>query len=289
MRKTVMACALALVCPLAVYAGEPGSEALPFIRMTTDAAKLGMAGTGYGTEAVAFSLDASRTLDAHVGFVSWMPDLNKTDYVDLGAVFRTGNLAFSLAGFRGTGEKISHLDFTPYNIFVKGGAAYRIGDILSAGASVAYAREEIAKDHSYGAVAADVFVAAGFAGWNFAAGVSSLGSAISSGSGGDFSLPASASFDGGYSASFGSHALKADAAIDYYFSGALSAALGAEYCYAGMVSLRAGYRAGGDSVIPSYGSAGLGLSYAGIHVDFAWLFASDVLGGGFGLSLGYRF
>jgi len=288
MRKIVLACALALVCPLAVYAVEPGSEALPFIKIVTDASRLGMGGTGL-SGAVPFALEENRTLDAHVGYVSWMPEVSTTNYVDLGAAFRTGNLALSLEGFRGSGEKISGTTFTPASIYIKGGAAYKITDFLSAGASVAYAKEDLLSDYSYSAVAADVFVAGKYAGWNFAAGISSLGSAVTSDSTGDFSLPTSLVLDGGYSAAFGAHGLKADATLDYFFSGTLSAAIGAEYCYNEMISARFGYRAGGESVIPSFASAGLGLCFSGFCVDAAYLFASDVLGGGFGVRVGYRF
>ena len=284
MRKIVFALAVSLLCPLAAH-----SEALPFTRIPFDASVLGMGGAGLGTNALTLSFDRTRSLSAYAGLVSWMPDFNKTTLIDLGAAYRTGDLALSFTGFRGTGDKLEDLDFTPSCIYVGAGAAYRINEYLSAGINAFYARENVAEDHSYSAVATDLFVAGHFGGWTLSLGGRSLGSSIMAADGMSFSLPSSICLDAVYEAAFGVHAIKGVATIERYFSAAATAAIGFQYCYDGMLSARAGYHASDDAVIPSYVSAGLGLSYAGVRLDLAYLFASDILGGGFGVTLGYSF
>ena len=78
---------------------------------------------------------------------------------------------------------------------------------------------------------------------------------------------------------------------DCYFSGAFSAAAGASYTYNGMVSVRAGYRYGGDSVIPSFASVGAGVKLFGVHLDAAYLIASgdSPLKNTFCIGIGYSF
>lgn len=284
MRKTVITLAVSLLFPLAAY-----SDALPFTRIPFDASVLGMGGAGLGTNALTLSFDRTRTLSAYAGMVSWMPDFNKTTLIDLGAAYRSGDLALSFTGFRGTGDKLEVQDYTPSCIFVGAGAAYRINDYLSAGFSAFYAREDVVEDHSYSAVATDLFIAGRFGGWTLSLGGRSLGSKIMAEDGMTFSLPSSICLDAVYEAVSGVHAIKGVATVERYFSDAATAAIGFQYCYDGMVSARAGYHASDDAVIPSYASAGLGLSYAGVRLDFAYLFASDELGGGFGVTLGYSF
>ena len=108
-----------------------------------------------------------------------------------------------------------------------------------------------------------------------ALGVSSLGSRVESASGAMYSLPASLTFGAGYLAEFAeTHRVEVLLDADWYFAGALSAAVGAEYNWNRMVSVRAGYRYGGESVIPSYASVGAGVEFIGISLDLAYLIAT---------------
>ena len=62
-----------------------------------------------------------------------------------------------------------------------------------------------------------------------------------------------------------------------------------EYGYDGLVFARAGYHYGGDSLVPTFASAGLGLKIGEFTLDAAYLFASDILGGTFSVGVGVRF
>ena len=73
---------------------------------------------------------------------------------------------------------------------------------------------------------------------------------------------------------------------------ALSVSAGAEYAWRELVMLRGGYHCGdkkkGDA---SYATAGAGVEYAGVRLDFAWLFAGHeyLARNTFWVSLGYSF
>ena len=57
-----------------------------------------------------------------------------------------------------------------------------------------------------------------------------------------------------------------------------------------VVFARVGYHYGNSAnVIPSYASAGFGLKLFGVHLDFAYMFASEVLSNSMIVSLGYSF
>ena len=118
-----------------------------------------------------------------------------------------------------------------------------------------------------------------------ALGVCNVGSALSYG-GESYALPMFAKAGAAYSAS----GFTASAEVDYLFSGALMAGVGAEYCIVDIVSLRAGFHYGDAAkAIPTYASVGLGVKFAGVHLDAAYLLASKALGNTLTVSLGYAF
>lgn len=73
---------------------------------------------------------------------------------------------------------------------------------------------------------------------------------------------------------------------------ALNAGIGAEYTAIDLISVRGGYHYGDkNKADASYATAGVGVKYTGVHLDFAWLFAESdsPLNNTFQLSLGYSF
>jgi hypothetical protein len=58
-----------------------------------------------------------------------------------------------------------------------------------------------------------------------------------------------------------------------------------------MISVKAGYKYGGKSIIPSYASVGAGFRFAGVTLDFAYLMggASSPMKNTLSIGLGYRF
>jgi hypothetical protein len=163
-------------------------------------------------------------------------------------------------------------EFAPSDMHVELGLGWRFLPFLSVGAEVGYATSSIAKDYSYGAVTADVFLMTKFAGFKAAAGVSNLGTAVTSKSGTKYSLPAAASVGLGYDLSFADvHSVGVTLDADYYFAYGFAGAIGAEYAYNDMAFVRAGYNMGGEAVLPSFISLGAGAKFAGVEINLAYL------------------
>ena len=68
------------------------------------------------------------------------------------------------------------------------------------------------------------------------------------------------------------------------------AAFGVEYGIADIVFVRGGFHYGDNAKgIPTYASLGLGVQFAGVHLDAAYLTASKTLRNSLQISLGYAF
>ena len=287
MKRILLTCA-AVLSGLALRAGNPVSEALPFTQINFSPASLAMASSKVAS--VATVPFGSYNGAAGFGFLNFMPEIDGTFYSFIGGTLHQNNVGASLAIVRGTGSKIDGENFTPSEIMVNAGFAWRFIPMLSAGVNVKYAKEEILNGYSYGAVAADLYLAGEYEDFDFAAGISDLGKKVGSEATGSFSLPAAVSLAGGWDHSFAEkHGMRLQAKADYFFSGAIAAAAGAEYSYDSTGFARLGYRYGGDSFMPSFASAGLGARFEGFAIDLNYIFASKTLGGSIGLSVSYSF
>ena len=154
--------------------------------------------------------------------------------------------------------------FAPSEMQANVGLGWRFMPWLSLGANVRYLSSTLSEEHSYGAVSSDIFVMSRISDFSLALGVSSLGSRVESASGATYPLPASLTFGAGYLAEFAeAHGVEVLLDADWYFAG-----------WNRMVSVRAGYRYGGESVIPSYASVGAGVEFIGISLDLAYLIAA---------------
>ena len=211
---------------------------------------------------------SERKGDFGVSYQNWAPDGVKSTNLNLGATMRLGKrIGVTLGGAYEMGEKYTVSDnsgnpkgtFTPSDMIVNAGMGVKIANPFSLGVNLRYASQSLADGVSYSAFAADVFALYRVAGVNITAGVSSVGSSIKSDKTGSFSLPASAVVAGAYTIKAGA-ANSIDLALDanYYFSGDFAASLGAQYAFKDFVFVRAGYHYGGDSVMPSFASVGVG-------------------------------
>ena len=283
-----------------------GAQALPFTAAETDAASLGTAGaniveTGsvadaafYNAAAIPFS---DSTLDVAAGYSMWAPSkaniinasgaYNLNDKFGFALGFMYGiNKAYDITTPNGTVTG----SFTPSDMQVNAGFSYRFLPFLSAGVNVGYASSTIAKGASYDAVAADVFVMGQFADFKAALGVSNLGSSVTSAAGVKFSLPTAVTLGLGYGKVFAeNHGLDILVDADYYLDEGIAAAAGVGYTYNDMVSVRAGYRYGGKTAVPSYASVGLGVKFCGIRLDMAYLIAAGAMKNTLAVVLGYSF
>ena len=293
----------------AVTAAAQGTEAMPFLRINRDAAANGMGFAGVAsTSRIAYSSFSNSamipfgTQKGSVGasFQGWAPNGEKSTNIAFGAAMKAGSrLGFSLGGVYQGGEPYDVSDatgtvtgnFKPKDIVVGGGLGCRLTDNLSAGANVRYASMSLATDASISAVAADVFLACRLSDLSLAAGVSSIGSSVTSSTGESFSLPASVTFGADYSRTFSDiHGIELALDADYFLKGSFSAAFGAQYSFKDMIFARAGYHLGtGSCVLPSFMTVGLGAKFVGINIDFAYLTANDVIGNTLTVGLGYSF
>ena len=269
-------------------AGEPSSEAMPFLQLDFNHTSLAMGSTMVPSAATIPEADFN--VAGGAGFTSYMPKLDGTKYINLGGAGKIGNLGLSLGAVRGSGAEITGESFKPYELIVNAGASYRFAGIAALGVNVKYGKEQFLEDYGNSAVAADIFASASLKGLDISAGVSNLGGKVASESTGDFSLPAAFTLAGSYvNIANGLHHLEARFKIDSYFSGSTGVSVGAQYGFAGLVFVRGGYHYGGDTVIPSFASAGLGFQIYNITLDAVCLFASEALQDSFGVSLGVRF
>lgn len=283
------------------------AQSLPFVAAETDAASLGKAGANLvetgsianasfsNAAAIPFS-DAK--MDVAAGYTMWQPTSVNSTMLNVGAAFNMKNKFGLAVGFLyGMNPAYDVYDqsgsakgqFKPSDMHVNVGLAWRFLPFLSLGANVGYANSTLADNHSYGAVAADVFAMAKFAGVKVTAGVSNLGTKVKSASGAEFSLPASVAVGAGYDLNLQKHHIEIMADADYYLNGAFAAAAGAEYTFNSLASVRAGYRYGGNSPLPSYASVGAGVQFIGLKLDLAYLIASGPAKNTLALSLGYTF
>jgi len=176
--------------------------------------------------------------------------------------------------------------FKPSDFIVGAGVSVGFSDTFGATLKGRYVSSAIAPDAKGGAFCADVSVDYKGAIAFVSAGVRNLGSQINYG-GASYALPAMAAVSGGVRPVDG---LTIGAEVDYLFKGGLMAGLGVEYTIVNIVSLRGGFHYGDPAkAIPMYASVGLGLQFAGVHLDAAFLLASKTLGNTLMFGLGYAF
>ena len=285
-----------------------GAQALPFTAAETDAASLGTAGANLvQTGAIAnasFSNAAAipfsdAKMDVAAGYTMWQPTGVGSNMINVGAAYNMNNKLGVAVGFLyGMNPAYDITDasgavkgqFKPSDMHMNVGVAYRFLPFLSVGANVGYATSSLAKENSYGALAADVYAMAQFSGLRVTAGVANVGTSVKAKNGTAFSLPTSVALGAGYEMAFADvHSVDVLLDADYYFGGWFAAAAGAAYTYNDLVVVRAGYRYGGASPIPSYASVGAGVKFAGAKLDLAYLIGSSAMKNTLALSLGYTF
>ena len=225
-----------------------GAQALPYTAADYDAVSLGKAGANLtetstiangaltNTAAMPFS---ELPYEAAFGYALWQPSSTAANVINAGFAYNLKQKFAIGFGFNmGLNKPYDIIDasgaangtFTPKDVHAALGLAYRFLPFLSVGVNVGYANSTLSADHKYGALAADVFVMAKFNGFKATAGVSNLGSKVTSANGLKFSLPASFALGAGYEKTFAKkHGVDVSLDADYYFMGAFAAAAGATY------------------------------------------------------------
>lgn len=271
--RKVLCTVSAFVCVTLSYAQEQ-QEALGFLRKQRDPAALsGGAAAGWSNPALAAF--GEKKLEAGLSYAYWAAapssDLSMSASLRLGSRFTlVADLSADLGEKYDIYNKLGRVtgSFTPTDFIGGAGASFLLKDNLSLGAAVKYASSRLSPEASYGSVAADLFIAGHYEGLTAVAGVSSLGPGVESSDGTRYPLPASGSFGFGYACDFGEK-LRTEVWLtsDVYFSGAVAEGVGASVCYDSLLTLRAGYNNGGNSVIPSYATIGGGVHFSSFSID----------------------
>ena len=284
------------------FALAASAQALPSLLIGADPAALATGGASVARPAGAFAVDngaaamslSDKTFDVSATYGMWAPKTASNSLIGLGAFYKVSDkLALGLSGrmlrdkpydITTAGGQITG-QFSPSDLVAGLGLSYAVTDGLSLGVSarmVSSAIGESMKGTAFGADVSAMYAAGGFSG---ALAVCNLGSPISYG-GTSYAQPMLARAGTAYCIS----GLTASAEVDYLFAGALMAGLGLEYCIADIVSLRGGFHYGDDAkALPTYASLGLGLQYAGIHLDVTFLTTSQTIGNSLLFGLGYAF
>ena len=293
----------ALFILLGLLAGAPAllaQDALTFTRIDRNPITSALAGAGsasVGNTAWSAFSNASvlpfyeGTLDAAVSYQNWAPGLWKAMHVNAGVAYKvTPQLGVSLGYAL---QKEAELDgFKPTDQVIALGLAYGLGDKWAIGVNGRYAIQQLTGSVRYSGFSGDAFVAfQPTDALRLTAGVSTLGTAVSSASGKAYTQPAFAKIAADWVIALGgSHAIELVADGDYFFSGNFAAAAGLQYSWKDMVFLRGGYRYASEAcVIPTHAALGAGFKFAGFRLDVSWLTASEALGNTICLGLAYGF
>ena len=283
---------------LCLQAQGSGREALGFCRIGYDPVYAGMAGasavsTASGAYAafgnVAMLPLSDRKFDFAASYQGWMPSSYRGNDVSFGVAGRAGRVGLAMAAAYDFFPEEPDLGVRERDLLVGLGVSVKVVDAFSIGINGRYARQMFSSEYACGAFMGDLYISGRVKGFGYAAGVSSLGGNVVSG-GTSYRLPASARLGLGYDAAFAQkHSLQVNVDGDYFiFSRAYSVAAGLQYGFGDIVFIRAGYRYGGASVIPSYASVGIGFNIKGFHIDGSYRI-NGVLRNTFSAGLGYRF
>lgn len=278
------------------------AQGVAFLNINPDPASAALAGTGVARTADAYALEnniaaaalGGPTMDVSVGYGRWQPKAAAVNVISAAGYYRvTDKLAIGLQfkDFAYPEYSIISADgrskgaFSPMEMAVGLGAAYQIADGFSAGVSLRYVSSSLAEEAKASAFGADIALKYEKDGFQAGLSVNNIGTPVNYG-GDNYAQPGVVRAGGAYSIA----GLTASAEVDYLFAGALMAGLGLEYGIADIVFLRGGFHYGDAAkAIPTYASLGLGVKYAGVHLDLAFLTASKTIGNSLMLGLGYAF
>ena len=283
MKKSLLVCILSGLFPLFA-----SGQQLPVACIATDAVPASLAGTSIGRpcgasaaefNAAAMALSGYR-LESGLSYGNWAPSSADNRMLGVHAAYRIApKLSIGLFGKQLKDRKAVLLtnengvvteEFIPRDMMLGVSASYCILPNLSVGLSGRYASSSLAPDNSPRAFGVDI--TAVFRKDGLMAGI------------GAGTLPSMARAGFSYTIA----GLTAAVEADYSFSGNFMGAGSLEYGFKDLVFVRAGYRFG-SAPIPSHLSLGLGVRYAGISLNAAYLTASETLGNTLAFGVGYSF
>lgn len=271
--------------------------------INTDATSVTMGSASMAGKATAFAAVNNASMMAladgkfaiEAAYNRWSPSVAGANIAGLGTWFKIGNrVALGIDAKLNLGKAYDIVNmngatigsFKPMDIQAGLGASFKIIDGLSAGVSAKLFTSSIADKVSGTAFGADINISYNKNGLSAAAGVANLGSKMKYDEKSIVALPSMAKVGIAYSIV----GLTISGEFDYLFKGGMMAGAGLEYNVKDIAFIRAGYHYGSKSnALASYASAGLGLKFFGVNLNFSYLFASKTLGNSMFFGLGYSF
>lgn len=240
-------------------------------------------------------------MSAGASFGMWQPSYGNDKVIGASAAVKaTKRLAFG-AAFKyfaqpsyeittDSGTASREGSFRPSEFNVTVGGSFAVTSYLSVGLAARMLHSSLATNVSANVFGADLGIYFRMKGLSAGLSVNNLGTKAKF-ENNSYVQPMMAKLGVGYTRAFDKHALSATAETDILFAGAVMAGAGIEYSFRDLLFVRGGYHYGAPhkAVVPSYGSAGLGVKFFGISLDAAYLFGSEILKNSFCLSLGYEF
>ncbi len=191
-----------------------------------------------------------------------------------------GRFGFGIGASYGSGAEYDIISgngapsgtFKPAGMKAGAGATFLITDGISAGASLFFLNEELAAGQSYSTMAADLAVTASVSdGLRLSAGAKAIGGKVKSADGDSFNIPSSIFAGALWCAGLGeSGTVEAAGDFNYFLDGGIKAALGGQYTWKDMISIRAGFNTSGSNA-QSFMTAGAGIRFMGAALDLAYM------------------
>ena len=277
---------------LATAANAQGT-AFEWLRISRNPAAAGMAGAGYASlsHGAAYSVNGNPAVAPLVenklsagASLSLVPTGESTRGVTAaGASWRSGKFSLSAAYIGGKYPTVelasdgggSAGTYTPSDLMAGLGLGFAIGDNLSFGANVRYAKTDLTGKKSIYTINGDVAAMWKSGPLGVSVGAYCPGPKVESGNN-QYATPASAKVSGSYALAFGDCALDLCADADYFLNGTIGLALGGNLAWKDMAYVRAGYcygtPAGADfkaAPVPSHFAVGAGAKYFGVGLDLS--------------------
>ena len=272
------------------------AQTLSLLNILPDARMLAMGNTGVAQPASSFSLYANSAaaaltkdrLSFAASYGMWQPGVQNNRLMGGAGFVRLGERIAVTAGTRFfTYPKVTFYDnngyakgtYKPLEYSADLGIAFRIVPGLAVSANVHYLSSDMGTGQKGSAYSADIGLMYTFSGLRAGLTATHLGSKMDYGYGA-YELPASINAGLGYQLEFGNnHSLSPIVEVSYRLpenrSGIVAGA-GIEYAFMKMIYVRAGYHLGNQTISePSYFSAGCGVSFAGVALDFVYLLADE--------------
>lgn len=302
---------LVLVAGSAVSAAAQESAAMSFIDNSLTPRMAAMGGIAAGLRSDAYAQFGNiaavpfsgKTLAAGVTYDGLQPSAAGINAGVLGATYRIGRFGVTLGASMAFNQPYDGVDengnalgkFTPLDWNLGAGVSYLITDSFSAGVGLNYATSIVSQYYeNLNTFYASVQLMYRLKEFSISLSGNNLGLPVSSASGKKFNIPMNAELAVSYSNVWDKHGLEAAVDGKAWFGGpfAMGCAVGAEYEYDSLVSVRAGYHYGSmKNGIPSFASVGIGGRYFGVNLDVAYLIASKTspLRNTFTVGVGYSF